>query len=75
VFSYFKDGLKWQLEYQKFKGDDMLQEGLAEVLSSKTFKFRIVDKLKKGYNEAVIEDGVGYLQVCNLKLRSITTDK
>lgn len=62
-FAYFKDGLKWQLEYQKFKGDEMLQEGLAETLTSKTFKIRVVDKLNKGYcNEVVLENGVMYLQ-------------
>jgi hypothetical protein len=42
----------------------MLQEGLQEVLESKTFKIRIVKKTTNDKtNEAVIEDGVVYLQV------------
>jgi len=63
IYNYFNDGLKYQLERQGFKGDDMLQEGAAEILSSKTFRVRIVPKLVKGYcNEIIIEDGVAYLQ-------------
>ncbi|KAJ7911482.1 hypothetical protein B0H13DRAFT_1875765 [Mycena leptocephala] len=62
-FAYF-DGLKRQLESQGFKKDEMLQEGLQEVLESKTFKIRIVKKTTNDKtNEAVIEDGVVYLQV------------
>ncbi|KAJ6577442.1 hypothetical protein B0H19DRAFT_1062063 [Mycena capillaripes] len=62
-FAYFS-GLKGQLERQGFKKDDMLQEGLQEVLESKTFKIRIVQKTKDNKtNEIVIEDGVAYLQV------------
>jgi len=61
--AYFKDGLIAQLEQQGFKGDDMLQEGLAEVLTEKTFKISVVDKLEKGsVNETLIKDGVCYLQ-------------
>jgi hypothetical protein len=42
----------------------MLQEGLQEVLESKTFKIRIVKKTTNDKtNETVIEDGVVYLQV------------
>jgi len=59
----YMNGLKRQLELQKFGSDDMLQEGLAEVLTSKTFKIRIVPKTTKGQtNEIVIEDGVAYMQ-------------
>lgn len=47
-----------------FKDDDMLQEGFAEVITSKTIKLRVVDALKTGYrNEAAIEDDILYLQV------------
>lgn len=61
--AYFK-GLKYQLGYQGFKDDEMLQEGLAEAIPSKTFKIRIVPKLTKGsYHQVVFEDGVAYLQV------------
>lgn len=42
----------------------MLQEGFAEVVTSKTIKLRIVKEFKTGYrNEAVIEDDILYLQV------------
>ncbi|KAJ7638124.1 hypothetical protein B0H17DRAFT_1216831 [Mycena rosella] len=61
-FSYF-NGLKSQLESQGFKKDDMLQEGLQEALTSKTFKIRIVKKTTNDKtNEIVIDDGVAYLQ-------------
>jgi hypothetical protein len=64
IIEYFNDGLKAQLESQGFKGDDMLQEGLAEALTAKTFKIRIVDILEKGsVNETLVKDGVCYLQV------------
>lgn len=54
----------YQLKSQAFKGDDMLQEGLAEVVESKTFKVRIVKATKGGATtETVIEDGVVYMQV------------
>lgn len=54
----------YNLKYAGFKDDDMLQEGLAEAVPSKTIKFRVVKALKKGpRNEAEIEDGVLYLQV------------
>ncbi|KAL0949187.1 hypothetical protein HGRIS_009265 [Hohenbuehelia grisea] len=59
----FKEGLLNSLEKQGFKGDDMLQEGLAEVLTSKTFKLSVVPKLEKGsVNETFVRDGVCYLQ-------------
>jgi len=62
IYDYF-DNFKSQLGYQGFKDDDMLQEGLAEVFESKKIVVRVVPKTKKSYNEAVIEDGVIYLQV------------
>ncbi len=63
---YYFDGLKDQLSQQGFESDEMLREGLAEVLTSKTFKIRVVDKISSGSNEVVIEDGVCYLQVSHL---------
>jgi len=60
VLGYFK-GLKYQLESQGFGGDDMLQEGLQEIVETKTFKVRVVPKTKST-NETVVEDGVVYLQ-------------
>ena len=63
TLEYFK-GLQYQLGYQKFKDDDMMQEGLWDAIEKKTFQLRIVDKLEKGsYNEIVIKDGVGIIQV------------
>jgi hypothetical protein len=49
---------------QGFKGDDMLQEGFADVITSKTIKLRLVEKTQNGYsNEAIVENGTVYLQV------------
>lgn len=60
---WYFDGLRGQLVDQVFKDDEMLQEGLAEAVTEKTFRIRIVKELKRGSNEVVIEDGVVYLQV------------
>ncbi|KAJ6518893.1 hypothetical protein C8R45DRAFT_1084963 [Mycena sanguinolenta] len=76
VLRYFQ-GLKWQLEHQGsprvnfvfvaimsalgFKNDEMLQEGLQEVVETKTFKVRVVPKANST-TETVLEDGVIYLQ-------------
>ena len=63
-FTVHSDGLKYQLERQGFKGDDMLQEGLAEVITSKTFKLRIVPTTKNNAtNEVVVESNTVYIQV------------
>ncbi|KAG6916038.1 hypothetical protein DXG01_008662 [Tephrocybe rancida] len=62
TLAYFKNGLKNQLESQGFKGDSMLQEGLAELLPSKTFKVRVVAKTKSTI-ETVLVDGVVYFQM------------
>ena len=64
VLEYLK-GLQYQMESAKFKGDELMQEGLQESIYAKTFKVRVVDKLEKGsgYNEVAIHDGVAYLQV------------
>ncbi|GKU05340.1 hypothetical protein FLAG1_04364 [Fusarium langsethiae] len=59
--AYF-DGLVTQLEYGKFGEDDMLQEGLLEAMDKRAVHIRIVDQTKRSYNEAVIEDGILYLQ-------------
>ncbi|KAF7370523.1 hypothetical protein MSAN_00684300 [Mycena sanguinolenta] len=60
VLRYFQ-GLKYQLECQGFKDDTMLQEGLQEVVETKTFKVRVVPKANST-TETVLEDGVIYLQ-------------
>jgi len=63
VLAYFQEGLKAELEKKGFKDDDMLQEGFAEVVPSKTIRIRAMKELKSGkVNEPVIEDGVLYLQ-------------
>ncbi|KAG6849910.1 hypothetical protein H0H93_003778 [Arthromyces matolae] len=56
------DGLKYQLERQGFKGDDMLQEGLAELVTTKTFQIRVVKKTKNTI-ETVLENGTVYIQM------------
>ena len=63
TIGYFK-GLQSQLEWQKFKGDDMLTEGFFDAVDKETVVIRIVDKLEGANrrNEAVIKDGVLYIQ-------------
>lgn len=60
--SYF-DALVSQLEYQKFGEDDMLQEGLLEIMNKNGVHIRVVDQTKRPYNEIIAEDGILYLQV------------
>ncbi|KAJ7066525.1 hypothetical protein C8F01DRAFT_705007 [Mycena amicta] len=60
TLSYF-NGLKYQLERQGFKDDDMLQEGLQEVVETKIFRIRVLPKTNST-TETVVEDGVVYLQ-------------
>ncbi|KAI9777860.1 MAG: hypothetical protein M1839_008537 [Geoglossum umbratile] len=51
------------LEYEKFAGDAMMQEGFLDVISGKEVSLRIVNKLVRGtYNEVHVEDGVLYVQ-------------
>ncbi|KFH43542.1 hypothetical protein ACRE_056920 [Hapsidospora chrysogenum ATCC 11550] len=68
VHLYF-DGLLGYLEYHGFGADQMLREGLLEAVKGGEVRFRLVDEIKRPYNEAVIEDGVLYLQVstCSMK--------
>ncbi|KAK7046134.1 hypothetical protein VNI00_007137 [Paramarasmius palmivorus] len=49
------EGLHSQLVSQGFKGDDMLQEGIAEVMTAQKIVFLVVPKK---YNDLVLEDGV-----------------
>ncbi|KAG6816497.1 hypothetical protein H0H87_005579 [Tephrocybe sp. NHM501043] len=64
TFDYFNDGLKYQLERQGFKGDEMLQEGLAELLTTKTFQIRVVKKTKNNATiETILENGTVYIQM------------
>ncbi|KAK2746325.1 hypothetical protein FQN57_003207 [Myotisia sp. PD_48] len=61
VLKYF-EGAVYQLKYQKFNEDDMLQEGFNEAVEKGEIAVRIVDELESGYCECKIEDGVLYLQ-------------
>ena len=66
TFDYF-NSVKFHLERNKFKEDEMLQEGFQEVVTTGEICFRVVDKLaKRTYNELVVEDGVLYVQVSHL---------
>lgn len=60
--AYF-EGLALQLQYGKFGEDDMLREGLLETVDKHAVHIRVVDQIKGSYNEAVVEDGILYLQV------------
>ncbi|KAJ4014475.1 hypothetical protein NW752_007237 [Fusarium irregulare] len=60
--SYF-DALVSHLKYQKFGDDDMLQEGLLEIMPKNEIHIRVVDHIKRTYNEVIAEDGILYLQV------------
>ncbi|CAF3510889.1 unnamed protein product [Fusarium graminearum] len=59
--AYF-EGLALQLQYGKFGEDDMLREGLLETVDKHAVHIRVVDQIKGSYNEAVVEDGILYLQ-------------
>ncbi|RSM20603.1 hypothetical protein CDV31_000581 [Fusarium ambrosium] len=58
----YLEGLVSDLEYQKFDQDEMLQEGLVEAVEESAVHVRVVDELKRSYNETVIENGILYLQ-------------
>lgn len=60
---YFK-GLEDFLRKEGFSGDEMLQEAFREAVTAKTVGLRVVEKLEssKKWNEAVIHDGVLWLQ-------------
>ncbi|KIX00628.1 uncharacterized protein Z518_09693 [Rhinocladiella mackenziei CBS 650.93] len=62
TLEYF-EGLKYQLEYLGFKGDDLLQEGFQDGISKKEILLRVVDTLQNGtYHETLIEDGMLVIQ-------------
>ena len=62
IKSYF-EGLQFQLDWQKFEDDEMMQEGFFDAVDKETVSLRLVDKLKKSnYCDCVIEDGVLYIQ-------------
>ncbi|KAL0568175.1 hypothetical protein V5O48_013812 [Marasmius crinis-equi] len=66
TYAYF-EGLKDQLARQGFKGDEMLQEGVAEMATEKKIVFQVVSKTAKEYNEIVLDGGVIYLRTTPAK--------
>ena len=62
AFKYFESFVD-ALEREKFGDDELLREGLEEGVSKSTVKLRLVDSLKSGYNEVLIDDGVLLVQV------------
>ncbi|TAQ88743.1 hypothetical protein B7494_g2927 [Chlorociboria aeruginascens] len=62
TFMYF-EALAKSLEDEGFATDDMMQEGLQDVMEKMEIKFEIVDALQKGtYSETLPEDGVLYIR-------------
>ena len=61
-FKYFESFVD-VLEREKFGDDELLREGLEEAASKGTVKLRLVDNLKSGYNEVLVDDGVLVIQV------------
>ncbi|OAQ64907.1 hypothetical protein VFPPC_06097 [Pochonia chlamydosporia 170] len=62
ILLYFQGFAEW-LERNNVKGDDMVQEGLNDVMGEAKVAFRVVEKMKgDSYNEAIPEGGVLYLQ-------------
>ena len=61
--AYFK-GFASNLEYLKFKGDEMMQEAFQEACEKGIIRLEVVDALKHGtYNDVIFEDGICKLQV------------
>jgi hypothetical protein len=70
TLAYFQ-GLQYVLKQNKFKDDDMLQDGFQEGVEKGEVCVQIVDKLEgKGssYNEAIVKGGVLYIQVSDLTM-------
>lgn len=64
TLDYFK-AFASNLDYLKFRGDDMMQEAFQEECKKGLIKLEVVNKLVHGtYNEVIFEDGVCKLQVC-----------
>jgi len=64
TLDYFSS-FAYNLEYLKFKDDDMMQEAFQEACDKNTIRLEVVDKLQHGsYHDIIFEDGVCKLQVC-----------
>ncbi|KAL4732314.1 hypothetical protein ACLX1H_001327 [Fusarium chlamydosporum] len=59
--AYF-EGLVSRLDMDKFEGDNSLLQGLLNAMDKHAIHIRVVDQIKRDYNEAVIEGGILYLQ-------------
>jgi hypothetical protein len=53
---------------EKFGEDDMLREGFAEGVPEGIVRLRLVDELKSGYNELVLDGGALVMQVSQVLL-------
>ena len=62
ALSYFESFLD-VLEREKFAEDELLREGLEEGVPKGVVHLRIVDELKEGYNEILLDDGALVIQV------------
>jgi hypothetical protein len=64
--AYF-EGFKYQLEYLKFKGDEMMQEAFQDQCAKSIIQLEVVDKLSPSsytnYNDVIFEDGICKMQV------------
>ena len=67
TLEYYK-GFIYQLEYLKFKGDEMMQEAFQEADSKATIRLEVVDELQNGayYNDVLFKDGICAIQVFHL---------
>lgn len=63
VKAYFDAFASW-LQSQRVEEDELLREGVNEAVERGRVAFRVVDEgnMAETYNEAVVEDGVLYLQ-------------
>jgi len=62
TLDYFKN-FAYNLEYLKFKDDEMMQEGFLDACEKTIIKVEVVQKLVHGsYNDVIFEDGVCKLQ-------------
>ena len=61
--AYFQ-GFVSNLEYLKFKGDEMMQDAFQEACEKSTIRLEVVDALQHGtYNDVIFEGGMCKLQV------------
>lgn len=54
----YYDGLRSQLEWQGFKGDEMMQNGFKEAVPTLTVSLLVVPEITRKYNDCMVENGV-----------------